>query len=374
MPSTTHQFGYNRRFYASLAKETTFGTAVAMSRFLNLLPGAGITHKWDTAKRAEEATGVEMEDRQIPLRRDASGTISVNASIEAMALLSAFALGDSTVAAAFTSAYLHTIVPAAVGTHWSFSAEQHEAGAADATAGSSQKFAGCVFNSFRWIFERNGLVRLEGDLIGSGTVADGAAKTESGMVGPDVYIPSSWCEYYLGACTLDGDTAYDGTIGSPGTSLTPFGDLGGGALTGQVERAQIEWGNNTLAEEGYGVGSTTTATYSKNSAYHGRRTGTLSLTLDDPQAALIASLQGGTRVQKSFQVTGVSASAIGSGGFKAFSIVIPRMEIDMSVQKTYDLAVNKRTLQFTIGKEDVDGYESIYVFVWTSQSGPYLNT
>jgi len=369
--------GTHRRNYFSKYKETTFGTPVALYSYANL-QGEMATPTAEIYSDVNECMGEEEETSRTLLARDSRVALTGRAVDVVTPLLLAFAVGADTKSALADATYSfqHRIQPAGIGTElYSFTHEQHSAGATDATAGSSMKWGGCVFDSFTISASRKGWVTMSGDIIAAGDYVTGASQTESGLAGPSAYYPVGSCNAWLSTGGLEGSFS----VALPTTANTRVTDL---HATGQIDLAlllrdfEYTCANNLLADDGYTLDSDTT----RGQMIRDRRVQTIRFTLDFNStsapfiayyAPLIAS--GDTLQTFAFQFSCVTGTKIydetGTDYYHGFTLIFPQCRLNSEPTRGGSMGVQTISCEALVCDDGTNNTADFYF--WNADDATY---
>jgi len=358
--------GILQRAYFSSTEESTYDTAETLTHFANLQSDVPVPSA-EFYSSIEEGSGTEEENALELIAKDARFTLNGRLHDTLLPLLLSFALGGDThaVVPAKTGSYQHLIEPASADTELcAFTCEVHSAGAADATAGSSAKFTGCVIDTLRISAARKGWWNFSADIIGSGTVVTGSAQTESSLSGATVYYPVSMSNFWRSSAI---EASFSVTL--PTTALTRATDL---HATGQVDLATLirdfEWtiANNLQADDGYTPDSDDV----RGQLLRGNRVQTISYTLDfnATTAAYIAELHAGT--VKAFEACCVTATECYAADsiYHGFKFIFPQYRM---TEPTRGGGMGPQTLGITGTVEDDGTNSTVDVYVWNGEDVDY---
>ncbi len=361
--------GMSKRVYMAKTAESPYDTAATLTHYFNLQGGETPFPTPELTSDDQEAGGGEEERSKTLLAKDARFTLAGRASDTFLPMILAYGLGydTHTVPSGSTVAFQHLITPATWTTELlSTTVETHNAGATDATAGSSTKFSGCVVDSFTQSIARKGWVQLSADIIGSGTTVTGSSQTEASLVATLVYYPNGMCAAWVGT---DPEASFPTNLALPITSNTRVSDIAAAAIIALSPHLRdVTWkcANNLMADEGYTFNSGT----SRGALIRDKRVQTIDFTVDynTTTCAMASYLEALTAF--AFEICCVTSTIIDSTTdyYHGFKELFPQCRFE-SIKGGGGLG--PQTIIFSARVEDDTVLPTVYPYVWNIEDADY---
>jgi len=253
--------GQSRRLYVSATKESTFGTAAALTHVLDHPSEFGrlevTTEKIDNNRYASGA--VDFPTAHLPVSYRLTGDLSVWASLESLGIFFAKAMGGDTKAGA--GPYTHTLDMTTLPFFLDgMTIQENCAGVAvDSTYDTIHK--GVCVDSVELRIGSTGLAMVNVGLLGSGINADGSTQTESGLTKPSFLIAAPKVRIAYDAALSEGVSPWDGGHEVSATAGTfPTIDSGASDLSAYIDSFSLKLSNGGTQARSAGS-STTTGIY-----------------------------------------------------------------------------------------------------------------
>ncbi len=361
--------GMSKRVYMAKTAESPYDTAATLTHYFNLQSEHALESP-ELYSDDLEAGGGEEERSKGLLAKDAKFTLSGRASNTFLPMILAFGLGADThtvPSGGDTVAFQHLIAPYGWTTELlSTTVEMHNAGATDATAGSSIKFSGCVVDSFSLTVARKGWAQLSADFIGSGTTVTGGSQTEGSLVAPAVYYPNGMCAAWVGT---DPEVGWPAAPALPTTSGTRVSDILSTniiALSTHLREVTYKCANNLMGDEGYTFNSGT----SRGALIRDKRVQTIDFTVDynTTTCAMVPYVEDLTAF--AFELSCVTETLLDATTdyYHGWKILFPQCRMESAKPGG---GLGPQTITFSARVEDDQTLATVYAYVWNGEDADY---